>query len=104
MAVIAIDFDHTIVEGKEPFPGVKRAINLMREAGHKIIIHSCNNPNWIEQVMNNNDLRYDGIWNEPGKPLADLYVDDKGFKFMGNWDTDIPLILELVKGMDNRKW
>lgn len=102
MAVIAVDFDNTLVFGDKVLPGAKNAINLLRENGHKIIIHSCNNIGWIKKTLENNDIRYDWIWDDVGKPIADLYVDDKGFKFM-SWDDDVKLILDLMKPMDNRK-
>lgn len=105
MAVIAIDFDDTLVHIDKRLEGAKEAINLLREAGHKIIIHSCNNPEWIEKVLNDQDLRYDLIWCKKwgGKPAADIYIDNKGFRFE-NWTSQIKEILELVNGLDNRKW
>lgn len=104
MAVIGIDFDHTLVNGDKAIEGAKDAINLLREHGHKIIIHSCNDPAWISRTLLNNDIRYDGIWVQPGKPICDLYVDDRGYRFLGDWKNESKIILDLVKGMDNRKW
>lgn len=117
MAVIAIDFDNTIawltpvVENgrnvKKLLPGAKEAITAFREAGHKVIIHSCNSPSHIKQVLDDNDVRYDSIWGESklerAKPLCDLYVDDRGFHFT-DWAKDTDAILERMKGYDNRKW
>lgn len=112
MAVLAIDFDNTMVVGDKPLPGVKEAINTLREQGHKVLIHSCNNPEWIGLVLTNNDIRYDAIYdgkgnkNHEGKPLADLYIDDKGYHFPhnGDWNLELPKILDRIKGLDNRKW
>lgn len=104
MAVIAIDFDNTIVEGDKALEGAKDAISRFRERGHKVIIHSCNNPKWIERTLNNLDIRFDAIWTEPGKPIADLYVDDKGWHFTGVWSKDTNNILARLDGYDNRKW
>ncbi len=83
--LIAIDFDHTLFNGDKPLEGAKEAINLLRENGHKVLIHSCNNPQWIEKCMNNNDMRFDYIWNEKGKPVADAYIDDRAVNFNGSW-------------------
>lgn len=105
MAVIAIDFDHTIIEGDKAITGAREAINIFREKGHKIIIHSCNNIGWIIKTLTNNDIRYDQIWEGIGKPLADLYIDDKGFHFQGDWHAmAIAAVLTRVEGLDNRKW
>lgn len=107
MAVLAVDFDNTMFEGDKPLPGVKEAINILREKGHKIVIHSCNNKSWIERCLNNNDIRFDHICdNANGKPLADLYVDDKGyyFPYNGDWSEELPKILTRIEGKDNRKW
>ncbi len=109
MAVVAIDFDNTLVNGKDALIGAREAINILRELGHKIIIHSCNEPEWIERVLNDNDIRFDLIWKGRagvGKPLADLYVDDKGYHFPhnGNWSEELPAILVRLEGKDNRKW
>lgn len=87
MATIAVDFDHTLVHGDKPIEGAREAINILREQGHYIIIHSCNNPEWIERVMNNNNMRFDHIWTSPGKPVADIYVDDLGYRFE-NWSLE----------------
>ena len=108
MAVLAIDFDHTLVDGDKPLEGAREAINILREEGHKIVIHSCNNTEWIKKVLNDNDIRFDYIWGsssrrEP-KPICDIYIDDKGFRFSGSWKEDLPQILDLLKGFDNRKW
>lgn len=108
MALIAIDFDHTLVEGDQPREGAREAINALREHGHKILIHSCNEVSWIKKVLNNNDIRFDGIFGETKlegkKPLADLYIDDKGYHYKGNWNAELPEILARLKGLDNRKW
>lgn len=108
MAVIAIDFDNTLVFVTQPLEGAREAINALREAGHKIVIHTCNREAHVKQVLDNNDMRYDRIHgNESkGKPLADLYIDDKGYHFPynGSWLPELPEILARVEGLDNRKW
>jgi hypothetical protein len=95
--VIAMDFDGTIRDWgtSKPLPGVKDAINLLREHGFKVLIHSANTVKFIEQWMNDNDIRYDGIWSGAGKPVASIYVDDRGFKLQ-DWSTDLAHILETL--------
>lgn len=108
MAVICIDYDNTLVFGTQPLEGAREAINVLREAGHKIVIHSCNREAWIKEGLDNNDIRYDRVHgNESkGKPLADLYIDDKGYHFPynGSWVAELPKVLNRIEGKDNRKW
>jgi hydroxymethylpyrimidine pyrophosphatase-like HAD family hydrolase len=104
LAVIAIDFDHTIVDGFTPIEGAREAINLWRENGHKVVVHSCNSTGWIKNVLDNNDIRYDYIWVDKGKPICDIYVDDKGYRFQGDWTHEQLEVLKLLEGFDNRKW
>lgn len=89
--IAAIDFDHTLWNPATAriLPGAKEAINLLRELGAKIVIHSCNNKDWIERCLNNNDIRFDWIWDQEGKPVADIYIDDCGYHFKGDWATTL---------------
>lgn len=98
MAVIAIDFDNTLVNGDVPIPGAREAVNLLREMGHKVFIHSCNNKKWIQKVLDDNDIRYDYIYDggDGAKLVADLYVDDRGYHFRGDWASEVIDILSRV--------
>lgn len=93
MATIAVDFDYTLVDSPTatPLPGAREAISLLREQGHKIIVHSCNNPAYIEQWMNNHDIRFDSIWTGKGKPVADIYLDDRAIPHV-NWQLSLSMI------------
>lgn len=104
MAIVALDFDGTLVQVDRPLPGAREAVNTLREAGHKVIIYSANRKGWIEKVLNNNDIRYDLIWDKPGKPIHDILIDDKGYHFRGSWNQELPDILLRLSGKDNRKW
>lgn len=103
MAIIAIDFDDTLVKGDKLISGAREAVNLLREKGHKILIYSCNNASWIEKVLRNNDIRYDRLFAEQefmkiGKPVADIYIDDRGYRFTGDWGKSVKEVLELLNG------
>ena len=84
---IAIDFDHTLVDHDKLLPGAKEAVWKLKEAGHYILIHSCNTKGWIEKVLNDNDVPYDYIWSKEdmGKPVCACYIDDRAIHFNGNW-------------------
>jgi len=99
--------DGTICETKKegqnysdvlPLPGAIETLKKLKAEGHYIIIHSarnmaaCNNnlgkiianqaPIFIEWFKKYG-VEYDELIF--GKPLADIYIDDKGFKFE-NWN------------------
>lgn len=96
---IACDFDHTIVDGDKPLPGAKEALQKLRDMGYKIIIHSCNDYEWIQRVLNDNDIPYDEIWDRLGKPICDAYIDDRGIGFAGDWDST----LTELQGLEERR-
>lgn len=107
MAVLAIDFDNTLIVGDKWLPGALDALKLFREKGHKVIIHSCNNSAWISKCLREDVTPVDGIWYGVGKPLADLYIDDKGYHHPHNtpWDDEeVSKVLLRIEGLDNRKW
>ena len=99
--------DGTICETRQPSqsymdvlpkPGAIEALKKLKIDGHCIIIYTsrhmtaCNNSmgkitakqapvfyEWFKKY----GIEYDELWF--GKPLADMYIDDKGMKFDG-WD------------------
>lgn len=96
---ICVDFDHTIVHIDTPIPGAKEALRALKDKGYMIIIYSCNNRDWIEKVLNNNEIPYDYIYDsnrDIGKPIATWYIDDRAIGFRGNWNT----VLEEINGKD----
>ena len=101
--LVAIDFDYTIWDPatRSPLPFAREAINLLRENGCRVIIHSCNNKEWIEKCLNNADIRFDSIWDQVGKPVADLYIDDCGLRFTGNWQLTLVQVEELLRFSSN---
>ena len=94
MLKLAIDFDGTIhdyknpVKGKrmgEPIEGAKQALSRHRMLGYKVIIHSVwgYKDNIIGDWMKFYGIPYDEITNI--KPQADYYIDDKAIRFNNNW-------------------
>lgn len=101
--VFAIDFDGTIHnlqdrdEGRKmgkPFPGAKTALERINEAGHTILIHTCNSPKVVEKWMEYFEIPFHEIWQDKGKPVADYYIDDRAIRFRENW-TDITRELKI---------
>lgn len=88
-------------------PGVHEAFDAFREAGHRILIHSCNNPGWIRQKCEEFNIRPDYIWGEAGvegsKPAAALYVDDRAHEFTEWSRVEIAEMLLRVAGRPVRR-
>lgn len=118
MALIAIDWDGTIVDssvkGVDPvlLPGAKEAIGTFRENGHKVVIFSANRPAWVQKWLFEWGIPVDHIWGlrpeDHGKINADIFVDDKSYHkpFNSDWAGHTKAILndERVKDRDNRRW
>ena len=100
---IAIDFDHTLWDpaGKCLLAGAKASLATLRDYGCYIIVHSCNNPQYIKQCLAEAGIWADAIWGENpadcgSKPDADAYVDDKGIRFT-TWADTMAQLEGLVK-------
>ena len=93
MARIAIDWDGVLVNPRtqEWLDGSLNALRaiLMK---HEVVVHSCR-ANWPEGhhqihtklAMENLAGRVD-IHRNPGKPDADVYLDDRALRFTGDWN------------------
>jgi len=104
--VIAVDLDKTIAtydhwkdiyQFGDPLPGAKEFLEELHKFGD-IVIHTCRcSPNvvskntapWllskiVSDWMETHGLVYDEIWFDNGKPNADVFIDDKGFRVPEN--------------------
>jgi hydroxymethylpyrimidine pyrophosphatase-like HAD family hydrolase len=103
--VVAIDYDGTLVENVHPATTGKKMANAdivtqkLREMGWEIIIFTCR-PNFyrkqMEKGLKEQGIVYDYI-SFFGKPIASLYIDDKGFRFEGDWLSTLDWIMEKEK-------
>ena len=99
---LVIDFDGVICEHRfphigEPTEGVQEALNTLRKAGYRIVIHSCRTSqkfknvligdqfDRIKEYMKYHKLPCDDVW-LPDKPVGVAYIDDNGMNFNNNWD------------------
>ncbi len=112
--VLVVDFDGTIARwapsgypaiGK-PIEGSHRFLRLLKSEGWKIIINSCRSGTEHEAAMarwlEDNEIPYDEInrnsdypWAN-GKPVGDVYLDDRGVRFEGRWDAAYQKVQELL--------
>jgi 5'(3')-deoxyribonucleotidase len=102
---ICLDFDGVIHNPYDRTPGyrmgqpVPGALDALRELSktHSIVIHTsrCQSDADFDHVYD--WLRYFGFYQYVDaisltKPLADVYVDDKGYRFT-NWVSDLPRLV-----------
>ena len=111
--VALIDFDGTICdfaypEMGDPKEGVKEALQKIRDMGYEIQILSCRTNRELhkypidrqqqvremERYLDEHEIPYDQVLNEY-KPLAHVYIDDRGIGFRNNWDEVIKELEEL---------
>lgn len=103
MKTICIDIDGTICRysvwrGESHFgevlPGAKEAILQLHNEGWYVIIYSTrSNKDEIKQFLEKEEIYFDSINQNPfqpynaigGKPIADVYLDDRAVTFKGNW-------------------
>ena len=97
--VIAFDFDGVLAtyngfiavdDIQEPNPEVVKAIHLLKEQGNKILIHSTRGDEFIKMYCEKFSIPYDYInrrpdkeGENPGKPIASVYVDDHALCYRG---------------------
>lgn len=119
---IMIDFDGTInkysngwndgkIDEEEPFEDAKESIDKLKSLGFEIVIFTSRaskthniNPSSkeliqkIKEWLDKYNIYYDFITAE--KLPALIYIDDKGFRFTGNWKyvmKEIPKLLNIGK-------
>ena len=84
---LAIDFDGTIRswDTNKPLEGAREALCSLREQGHRIVIHSCNSKQFIEDWMHDHGIPFDFIFEK--KPIANYYIDDRAIAHTSWEDT-----------------
>lgn len=103
-----IDIDGTLCELKQPhqsyaqvkpLAGAVAKLKALRAAGHYIILATARHMKTCDanvglvlakqgqvlfQWLEDHQIEFDEIWF--GKPNADIYIDDRGYHFAGNWN------------------
>lgn len=112
---ICVDFDGVIAQYDgfkgndifgDPIDGVQSAMEVLKKKGFTIIIFTTRTASSkLKKYLNDNHITYDYINENPdqpkgsnsGKPIADIYLDDRAICFKGNWKK------EFEKAFDNYK-
>lgn len=100
---IAIDFDGVLhdysngFQGEDVFgemiPGADLATQVLKKEGNTIIIFTTRPAtDALKKWLKDNNISYDYINENPkqpnntsGKVIADIYIDDRGLRFDGEW-------------------
>ena len=108
--VIAFDFDGVIAryagfvakdDTQEPNPEVVKAIIVLKEKGCRILVHSTREDEFLKSYCEKFSIPVDYInhrpdiaGDNPGKPIAFVYVDDRAICYKGeNAETLVSEIL-----------
>jgi len=110
--VIAIDLDGTILDNTgtkefgEPLPGARQALAELKSAGYTIIIHTVRgDEEAVARELQRYQIPFDYINHNPnqpdyanrGKPLAEVYIDDRAVHFNGNWNNVVETVRQLLE-------
>ena len=75
---------------EEPISETVKAIKILKEKGFTILIHSTRGDEFLKKYCEKYDIPYDHInhrpdkfGDNPGKPIAFVYVDDRSLRFTG---------------------
>jgi phosphoglycolate phosphatase-like HAD superfamily hydrolase len=103
--VLAFDFDGVIARydgfkgphhANEPISEVVKVIRTLKKEGHKILIHSTRGEEFLKDYCEKYDLpvdyfnrRPDLEGENPGKPIAFVYIDDRAILYKGQSAEDL---------------
>lgn len=118
---VCIDLDGTIAhyddwKGEDhfgdPVAGVQEALERLSSAGWKIIIFTTRtNKKLVSEYLHSHSILFDTINENPdqpenaigGKPFADVYIDDRGIQFNGDWQATANEVLLFVPWEKRKK-
>lgn len=116
MPTICLDFDGTISEWAKypepgpPTPGVKEALQELKDMGFEILILSARTSDEMskhpidkemekrrmEEYLDEHEIPYDVVL-KSDKPVAMFYIDDRALEFHGDWEDVLRKVKENVK-------
>lgn len=119
--VVCIDLDGTISHFikwvdectfGDIIPNADFALRELKSKGYVIIIYTTRgDKKVVAKFLNKNNIPFDYINENPnqpknaigGKPLADIYIDDRGLQFNGDWKETLEKILSFKTWEEKKK-
>jgi hypothetical protein len=121
---ICVDWDGTLVEDDQwPeqgmwLPGAVHALKKLSTLADEVVIFSCRTANVdtdeishrdnVDQINSINTMLFIAdipcnvlIWEKPHKPPANLYIDNRGLRFNGDWETTLVAVEGALEVVDN---
>ena len=111
--VFAFDFDGVISQYEgfvstthtgDPIKEVVDAIRKLKENGHKILLHSTRGDELLKNYCIKHNIPFDYInknpeleGENPGKPIAFVYIDDRAVRYTGQSSDELVSELESFK-------
>ncbi len=105
---ICIDFDDTLCGRDDlPLPGAKEAVFAFKTAGCRVVVGSARlDPKLLGELLplriqklkdwcQQHGLAIDDV--VAHKPVADIYVDDKGCHFNGDWGATRQVVTQRLR-------
>lgn len=104
MSNIAVDFDHTVHSYESgfsedhfdpPIPGAIEALNAFCQKFEEVFIFTARTALtevelWLKYQFKEAGIEYpDNLIVTNNKPIADIYIDDRGYQFTGDWNKTI---------------
>lgn len=107
MSTVCIDFDGVLAQydgwkGEDalgdPAPGALEFVKRLLDEGHTIAVHTTRPSGVIHRWLEKHGFMLDGyremIYANREKPPALVYIDDRGFRFTGDWEAAYQAIQE----------
>jgi hypothetical protein len=94
LKTICLDFDgvmntYTGWKGEDelfnPRPGLEQFLTILTDRGYSVVVHSTRSSAKIDDWLDKHNLTQFITYVSSTKPKAVMYVDDRGFKFTGDF-------------------
>jgi len=69
-----------------PYPGAKEFVERVLAAGYAVVVHTTRDPDRIWNWLGENCFPVFNVDVARRKPKALVYIDDRAFRFTGDWD------------------
>ena len=69
---------------REPVRGSREFVKKLIEAGYDVVIYTCREAKSVYAWLRDNNFPVITVANH--KPAAQIYIDDRGYRFDGDWE------------------